>query len=309
MRTNSHEPRRLLVITLSNIGDVVMTTPLFEALALAYPNTRIDIFADARSASLLASAPYAGEIFLYNKRAGWRDRAALLKALRRRRYLVVVDLRSPILGRLLRADVCLRKPHQRIEGCHAVEEHFAALRPLLAELAPPPCRLHLTQDNINAAARLLDSLPGHHWLAVAPGANWPGKKWPREHYRQLLHLAAPHFDGVMLLGSAQDRDDIAALTGTSLPTLNTAGQTDLCTAAALLARARAFVGNDSGLGHMAAAMNTPTLTVFGPGQPNRYRPWGDHARTVLAPQENLAALAPAIVWAALQSLLAQTSAR
>lgn len=309
MRIFSDERPRLLVITLSNIGDVVMTTPLFEALAAAYPDTRIDIFGDARSASLLAPAPYAGEIFLYNKRAGWRQRALLLRALRRRRYLVVVDLRSPILGRLLRADACLRKPHQRIEGCHAVEEHFAALRPLLADATPPPCRLHLTSDNIETAARLLDTLPGQHWLAVAPGANWPGKKWPREHYRALLHLAAADFDAVMLLGSAQDSEDIAALADAPLPILNAAGRTELGTAAALLARARAFVGNDSGLGHMAAAMNTPTLTVFGPGQPSRYRPWGVHAQTVLAPQENLAALAPATVWTALQSLLAQTSAR
>lgn len=297
---------RLLVVTLSNIGDVVMTTPLFEALASRYPGALIDVFADARSAALLAAAPYIGDTFLYHKRGGWRARWVLLRTLRRRRYRVVVDLRSPILGYLLRADVCLRKPHQRVAGRHAVEEHFAALRPLIGDTPPPPCRLHLTSENIDSAARLLSTLPGSRWLAVAPGANWPGKKWPRQHYRALLDLAADDFDGAIVLGSAQDRDDIAALEGVRLPVLDTAGSTDLPTAAALLARARAFIGNDSGLGHMAAAMNTPTLTVFGPGEPSRYRPWGAHARTVLAPQADLAALAPATVWLALQALLEQT---
>lgn len=307
IRPTATEPPRLLVVTLSNIGDVVMTTPVFEALASAYPNTLIDIFADARSAALLTPAPYAGEVFLYHKLAGWRARGVLLHALRRRRYRVVVDLRGPILGYLLRADVRLRKPHSRSPGRHAVQEHFAALAPLLPGLGPPPCRLYPSALSTSAAAKLLTALPGRQWLALAPGANWPGKKWPRSHYRALLELAAPHFDGAILLGSAQDTDDIAALADLTLPTLVTGGITDLGTATALLAQARAFVGNDSGLGHIAAAMGTPSLTVFGPGDPTRYRPWGTHAHIVLAPQEDLPALAPQQVWLALQALLNETS--
>ena len=297
---------RLLVVTLSNIGDVVMTTPLIEALVRLYPDALIDVFADPRSAALLAPAPYTGEIFLYHKRAGWRARGALLRALRRRHYRLVVDLRSPILGRLLRADLHLRKPHQRIPGKHAVEEHFAALGALVGAAEPPACRLYLAPEHIDGAARLLQALPGSRWLAVAPGANWPGKKWPRQRYRELLALAADQFDGAIVLGSAQDRDDIAALQDSPLPLLDTAGKTDLPTAAALLARARAFVGNDSGLGHMAAAMSTPSLTVFGPGEPSRYRPWGPQARVVLAPQADLTALAAESVWQALQTLLEET---
>ncbi len=303
----STEPMRLLVVTLSNIGDVVMTTPVFEALTTAYPDTLIDIFADARSAALLTPAPYTGEIFLYHKRAGWRARGVLLRALRRRRYRVVVDLRGPILGYLLRTDTRLCKPHSRSPGRHAVQEHFAALAPLLPGVSPPPCQLYLSTQSTNAAAELLTALPGRRWLALAPGANWPGKKWPRSHYRALLELAAPHFDGAILLGSAQDTDDVAAIADLALPTLVTAGTTDLGTAAALLAQARAFVGNDSGLGHIAAAMGTPSLTVFGPGDPTRYRPWGSHAHIVLAPREDLAALMPQQVWLALQALLSEAS--
>jgi heptosyltransferase-3 len=305
-RAHSAEPSRLLVVTLSNIGDVVMTTPVFEALAAAHPGTLIDVFADPRSAALLSSAPYTGEIFLYRKRAGWRARAVLLRALRQRRYSLVVDLRSPILAYLLRADMRLRRPHKRIPGRHAVEEHFALLAPLLPGVSAPPCRLHPAAASHAAATQMLSHLPGSRWLAVAPGANWPGKKWPRQHYRALLELAAPHFDGVMLLGSAQDSDDIATLADLGVPTLAAAGQTTLDTAAALLARACAFVGNDSGLGHIAAAMGTPTLTVFGPGDPQRYRPWGPNAHVVLAPDQDLAALGASEVWLALQALLAQT---
>ena len=299
------DPERLLVITLSNIGDLVLTTPVFEALARHYPGVPIDIFGDARSAALLAAAPYAGETFLYDKRGGWPARFALLRALRRRRYLVVVDLRGPLVGRLLRAERSLCKPRRRRLDQHAVDEHFAALAPLLADNTPPPCRLYLSSVDIEAARKLLSTLPGARWLAVAPGANWPGKKWSREGYRELLLHAAQCFDGAIILGSPQDVADAQAIASQDLPCLNTAGTTDLRTAAALLARAAAFVGNDSGLGHIAAAMGTPSLTLFGPGNPQRYGPRGPHARIVLAPQNDLTLLSVVHVWSALQPLLAR----
>ena len=93
--------------------------------------------------------------------------------------------------------------------------------------------------------------------------------------------------------------DVAEL---NLPCLDVSGRTTLNTAAALLARASVFVGNDSGLGHMAAALSIPTLTLFGPGEPQRYRPWGPHARIMLAPNRNLNELSVAAVATELEKL-------
>lgn len=299
------DPPRLLVITLSNIGDVVLTTPVLEALASLYPNTVIDLFGDARSAQLLSAAPYVGDIFLYNKRATWCERLRFLAALRRRRYRLIVDLRSPFVAYLLRAEQRLSKPARRRPGLHAAQEHFAALAPLLPHAAPPLCRVYLTCGDHEMAGRLLADLPGTRWLAIAPGANWPGKKWPRDHYRALLALAAPSFDGAIIVGSEHDADDARAIVSTRLPCVITAGNTQLRTAAAVLARAHAFVGNDSGLGHIAAALGIPSLTCFGPGDPVRYRPWGPRARVAHAAQGDLTQLTPAQVWSALQTLLAE----
>jgi len=69
--------------------------------------------------------------------------------------------------------------------------------------------------------------------------------------------------------------------------VNLAGETGLLEATAVLARASVFVGNDSGLGHLASAVGTPTLTLFGPGQPERYRPWGEQARWLTSPENDL----------------------
>ena len=146
-------------------------------------------------------------------------------------------------------------------------------------------------------------------IAIGPSAKWPGKKWPAAYYRELLTLAAGYFDGAIVLGSAADAEDCARVCEAPMPTLQTAGVTSLSVAAALISRAEFFVGNDSGLGHMAAAVSVPSLTLFGPGQPARYRPWGPQARVMLAPAQDLSRLSPAMVLQELLQLSAGQSDR
>ncbi len=292
----------LLVITLSNVGDVVMTTPVMEALAAAYPASRIDVVADARSSDLLAAAPWLGRLYHRHKRGGAGAQWRLWRALRRTRYEVVADLRTGFLPYLLRARHRLVKPPRDAARPHAVEEHFAVLAPLLGAASPPPCRLHLADPARAAASALLADLPGRRWLAIAPGANWPGKRWPAQRYRDLLALAASDFDAAIVLGGRGDLETPFDGAGLTLAHANLVDRTTLPVAAAVLARAAAFVGNDSGLGHMAAALGVPTLTVFGPGQPARYRPWGARTHVVYAPDDDLAALDAATVHARLRAL-------
>lgn len=302
------QDERILVVTLSNIGDVVMTTPVLEALAQHHPDCKIDIVADRRSSTLLQFAPYTGQIFHREKGAGWHAQWRLLRALRQQPYRACVDLRTKMIPWLVRAQQRVINRRGGEPGRHAVEAHYAVLEPLLDIASPPPCRLYLDPDSVAQARALLQSLPGRQWLAVAPGANWPGKRWPVERYHDLLKSSAQLFDGIIVLGSGADTArplDVAEL---NLPCLDVSGRTTLNTAAALLARASVFVGNDSGLGHMAAALGIPTLTLFGPGEPQRYRPWGPYARIMLAPNRNLNELSVAAVATELGKLRLETEA-
>lgn len=296
---------RLLFVTLSNIGDLVLTTPALVALHQAYPEHAIDVVADARSSELLHACPFLGSIFHREKGRGRRGWLALVTTLRARRYDAVADLRTDFLPWLLRARRRSARWQARPAGPHAALQHHAVVRRLLPdrEAPVPPAKLWLSPAGRTAADRWLAALPGPAWLALAPGANWPGKIWPIARYGELVAQVAGHFDGVIVLGAAADRAIAAGLAAASaLPVLDVCGRTSLPEAAALLARARAFVGNDSGLGHMAAALGVPTVTVFGPGRPERYRPWGEAARVVLAPGLDLGQLGAAAV---ADALLAQ----
>ena len=117
------------------------------------------------------------------------------------------------------------------------------------------------------ASELLRALPGQRWLAIGPGANWPGKRWAPQHYQQLVAALANEFDAVIVLGSGDDLDQPFDTATLALPALDLIGVTDLQTVAAVLAKMRAFVGNDSGIGHIATAVACPVVTVFGPGEP------------------------------------------
>ncbi len=298
---------RLLFITLSNIGDLVLTTPALEALHHGYPDHLIDVVADTRSSVLLRACPYLGTLYHRQKSDGIRGLLGLVTELRKRRYTAIVDLRTDYLPWLLRGDRRASRWRRPPHGIHAVEQHFAITSQVFPfAVALPVTRVWVSPEDIASAKTLLAKKTRGRWLALAPGANWAGKIWPVSHFAALVAAVTDIFDGVIILGSPPDA--VAAeilIENCPLPCLNVVGKTSLTVAAAVCDEVDAFVGNDSGLGHIAAARGIPTLTLFGPGRPDRYVPWGPKASRVLAPAEDLKALQAPVVGAALRALLAR----
>jgi ADP-heptose:LPS heptosyltransferase len=296
---------RILVIGLSNLGDAVLTTPVIEALRARHPGAVFDLVSDRRACSIFSATPHIATIHLLHRPDGVPGILRLVRALRRHRYDLVVDLRTPFLPWLLRARRRVARIRIRPVGPHAVESHMAVLAPLQVAPPFPECRVYLDAVHRAQAEAHLAPFGARRWLALAPGANWPGKIWPAGHYAGLVDHLAGEFDALLLVGSAADQPAAAAIGARSpLPVLDVTGATTQLEAAALLARATAFVGNDSGLGHVAAALGVPTCTVFGPGRPWRYHPWGPRATYLVGPEEDLTRLAPAAVAAHLRAHLA-----
>lgn len=300
--------RRILLITLSNIGDAVLTTPVLAALHAKYPQAVMDIVTDARASELFTHCPWRGDIFLKQKQLGWRGTLALVKQLRARRYDLVVDLRTDGLTLLLRARRRLTRRHGKPAGRHAVERHFGVIREREQLDAIPPVQVWLSDSAREAARQQLAGLPGRHWLALGPGARWEGKCWPAQQFSTLATQLQPQFDAIILLGSTADRDSCAQIEANlTLPCINLAGKTNLLQATAVLQQVRLFVGNDSGLGHLAAATGTPTVTVFGPGDPHRYHPWHPQARWVQSTTGSVADVTVAAVVEQVLAVLADTT--
>lgn len=291
----------VLFLTLSNLGDAVMTTPALEMLHGARPGATFHLVAHPRSSAVFRHCPYLSEL-IEREPGGLGGQLRLLRRLRARRFDLVVDLRTDLWAWLVRARRRLTKRDARPMGPHAVQSHAGVLAPLGLAGPPPPVRLWTAPEHHAEAARLLAGLPGRRWLALGPSCNVPIKVWPAAGYRTLVRTVRAEWDGVLILGGPGDAGAADALArDLDLPAVNLAGRASLHVSAAALARCAAFVGSDSGLGHVAAAQGVPTLTLFGIGRPERYRPWGPAAEWLLAPGRDLTRLEPAEVAARLRA--------
>ena len=279
--------RKFLFITLSNIGDAILTIPVLRFLNRHDENASIDIVSDHRSASLFQHCPCRGDIYHKQKNRLLRGAPALLFELRRNRYDIVVDLRTDFLAYLIRAEKKFIKPAPAGHG-HAVERHFSVISRLAGDAKIPAPVLWPGPVDRDYAERICRQLPGQKWLCVGPGANWSEKIWPAEKYAKLIDALAPTFDGLVLLGNEADNTQARHIARRApLPWLNLCGQTTILEAVAVLERMTLFIGNDSALGHMASAVNTASFTLFGPGDPARYHPWGDLAGWHVDPDRNI----------------------
>jgi lipopolysaccharide export system permease protein len=271
---------RILFITATRIGDAVLSTGLLSHLVERHPAARFTIAAGPAAAPLFDSVPRLERLLVVAKKRWSLHWLALYAAVVGTRWDIVLDLRGSALGYLVRAG-------QRLgEVKSAAGEHrIVQLARILALETPPAPALYIAARHERLAAELVPA--GAPVLAIGPAANWRGKQWRAERFAELaLRLTAP---GGILAGArvavlaasherAQAAPLLAAIPGERL--IDLVGRLDLLTAGAVLRRAAFFIGNDTGLMHIAAAAGAPTLGLFGPTQSSRYAPWG--ARTAVA---------------------------
>jgi heptosyltransferase-2 len=260
-------------------------TPVLRLLRSHWPEARIEVVTKAEFADLLRVNPCVDALHLFDDKEGI---GPLLRRLRRVRYDLALDLHRTLRSRLLflgvRASQKLayrKRPIRRAllvrfkwrtAGAKPVPELYAAPLRRLGIAAPlPPTELHLTADARAAADAFLATAlgqgdAGRPLLAVAPGARWATKRWPVERFAAVsAELARARSAVVVVLGSAEDRPLAAHMLRHAGPrVVDATGKLSLLETAALLERCQLFVGNDSGLSHMAAALRVPLVSIFGP---------------------------------------------
>lgn len=283
------EPRfPILFITSTRIGDAVLSSGLLARLLEEAPHARFTIAAGLLAAPLFRDMPNLDRIIPMVKQSNGMHWLTLWRQARKRRWGLVVDLRGSGLAKLVSAK---RRAVRKSPPPGAAPEHkvIEAARLLMIEDDPPAPRLFVGSQTQALADRLVPD--GPPILAMAPAANWVGKTWPSERFAviaaELLGSGGPMAGGrLLLLGGEGDRWAAEAVRRVTARgrTIDLVGQTDLLTAYACLAKARLFIGNDSGLMHLAAAAGAPTLGLFGPSDERLYGPWGPKARALRGPR-------------------------
>ncbi|MGP3122535.1 ADP-heptose--LPS heptosyltransferase RfaF [Serratia nevei] len=304
---------KILVIGPSWVGDMMMSQSLYRTLKAEYPSAKIDVMAPAWCRPLLARMPEVNQALampLGHGALGLGERRRLGRALRANRYDRAYVLPNSFKSALVPffADIPQRtgwRGEMRYGLLNDVRVLDKAAFPLMvqryvalaydkgriqrADDLPQPLlwpQLQVSDEEIadtTAAFNLTGSRP---IVGFCPGAEFgPAKRWPHYHYAALAQRLIESGYQIALFGSAKDHEAgeqiRAALQEDARDfCLNLAGKTQLEQAVILIAACRAVVSNDSGLMHVAAALNKPLIALYGPSSPDFTPPLSDKARVI-----------------------------
>ncbi len=296
--------RRILIIRTAYIGDVMMTVPMLHPLRQRFPSAHISFLTSGGAVPLLRNNPDLDEIIVYDpfwfhKGAVKSDYLHFLKTIRQRQFDLVIEARADIreilmLVRPLRARFKVSYgvgggaymlthvvPYPGVK--HKVEYHLDICRYLGCPVEGVVWDVHLSADEREGVGRILaeNGIQGP-FVAVHPGSRLALKRWLKQRYAALFDRIVEDFEvSVVVLGAASETalvDEIIARMS-NVP-VNLSGKLSLRSMAGVLARARAFVCNDSAPMHVAAAVGTPTVALFGPSKSLETAPFGAGHRVV-----------------------------
>lgn len=299
--------RAVAVFMLRHIGDTLLSTPSFRALRTAFPSARILAVVNEGTQEMLEGNPDIDEILVFHRRlrsvggfGRWKEEAALVRSLRAFRPDMSVNLtegdRGAILsvlsGAVYRVGVSPNRPGflgKEFLFTHLCAPHdryrHAVLRDLdvLAAAGIPPADLHLrfsiSCEDREKAVRILREagiMEGRPFAVVQPTSRWTFKCWTEDGMAGAIsHLADRGFASAVTSGPASvevaQAERIRTRAGGRAVSL--AGRLSLKELGAVIAQARLFLGVDSAPMHLAAAVGTPTVALFGPTGAFNWAPW------------------------------------
>ena len=285
---------RILVIRFSSVGDIILTEPIVRILKTAYPDAEISYLTKAKFLRLLDMLPHL------DHRYGWvedRDSAGLVDLLRQQQFDLVVDLHASIRSARIRSALSVKAVRAKKEWfkriasvklnavagkpSHALERYLAALKELGIE-SKPECPLLQVPEVAQVwwqNKRTESAVVGNYYV-IAAGAAHATKRTPESLWVALDRSIRNRFGiAPILIGSPAEHDYLVRLSERfDEPPVSIVTDDDIRRAAAAIGSANFIVSNDSGLAHLASAVDTPVVALFGPTHPILgFAPLGDHS--------------------------------
>lgn len=295
-------PKNILVIKLKQPGDVLVSSPVVAALDEAWPQAQISYLVAQGTEEMIADHPLLDRVYVARRRgATIRDTLAFLRELHRARFDLVLELSGGDRGAFLSWVTGAKERLGFAYGGRAFWHRFCFTR----LLPVPPLKMHLVEHNLEVVralgvepraprlqffwkpeveARIRDLLAAHSrepggFVVVHPGAGWRFKCWTPKGYARIIDfLQEEKHLPVILTGSqaAHEQELVAAILQECRTTpLNLVGQLTLKELGAFLSKARFFFGMDSAPMHLAVAVGTPAVALFGPSGDFNWGPWGE----------------------------------
>lgn len=289
--------KRILVIRLDRIGDVVLSTPVAKALRAAYPDSRITFLVRPYAADIVKGNPYIDEVITYDKertlsfamslRKKKFDMALILHPTSRTHWIVFlagIPVRLGYDNKKMGMLLTKRVPHGKQYGLkHEIDYNLDLLRHIGVEPSERELRFPLN----SASEKKIESLfAGNHIgpedtvVVINPSASCRSKMWRPANFSKVSDSLVERFGAkIIIIGGAKDTASADMLANSMRKaSINLAGRTTVADIASILKRARLFISNDSGPVHIACAVGTPVISIFGRSDrglsPKRWGPIG-----------------------------------
>ncbi len=280
-------PERVLIVSLSNVGDAFLTAPVVHAVRNAFPKAALSVLVGAQAEAVFRGDPRLEEVIVYDKRASLREKWGFIRELRKKRFDGVIDLRHslfPILvGASWRTPLLSKPPRDLL---HRMDRHlWQAERLGLAVNHPkkeilwiqPEAESAMKKELQSQGLRLTDP-----FILFSPGSKSTLKRWNSSGFARLAdRLYETKRLPPLFVGEAFDAPFVESIIQKmKSPSFSLAGRTSVPEAVVLVQKARLLVTNDNAALHMASLLDTPTVAIFGPTDPKKYGPRSARSRVV-----------------------------
>jgi predicted lipopolysaccharide heptosyltransferase III len=306
-KTFNRKITNILIIQLGDIGDVVWATPTFRAVKESYPGARVSVLVREGFGPLLEADRHIDKLFEVKRYRGsifhrLRKHVAFIRSIRRECFDVVFDLRlddrgaylaflsgAPIRISALHPTMVWRNrlfthlavptvPEERI--CGAAEQSLRLVRDLGIVASETKPKLWIKNETTERVRRILDGegvSESERWISLNPFSRWPYKEWGYDKWGKIVDWVWDEYKiPTVIVGSSEERQTADRIKRTcSGRVFNLTGKTTLDELAGLLRLSYFHMGVDSAAPHIAAAVGTPTITIYGPTDWREWSPRGD----------------------------------
>ncbi len=296
--------KKILLIRLSSLGDVVLTTPAIRAVRAHFPNAHIAMLVAKQSAEVLRENPHLNEILRFDRLAPDKDIGEMwrvIRTLRERKFSLTIDFQGKFRTKVLaylsgaaervgRGRLCTvrvpqdkSQPGERASRKHATEQNLALLHAIGIPAEDRTLEMFLAESEREEATKRFDAagIPSSKQrhvpiVGLFPGAGWKLREWMPERFAAIGDKLVRHFNAhVLIFGGPQEVELVAKVAGLMhASAVPFAGNLQIRQLAACLEKCSLFLTNDTGPMHIAAAVGTPTVALFGPGNHHRFQPLG-----------------------------------
>jgi len=276
---------KILFITLSNIGDCILTLPVLDALREKYPQAKITCLVSERPKELFTENPAIDKVVIFDKHIKLIEQVKLFIYLAKENFDLVVDLRNSFFGVFLPAKKrssplrVIPKKIKHMKDRHLFWAGFSGF--------PASGKKHQSLNIARQDTGYIESILNEKkitdcakLIVVALGSRSRIKCWDKQNFSQLCRRLREENYNVVLVGDKADQPACSYVYNSCAGVIDLCAKTTLGQLAALLKKAKLLVTNDSAVMHLASYLNVPVVAIFGPTNETKYAPWSENSAVV-----------------------------